>query len=171
VLQTSEPSRGRIGRFIREHVENRKRRLSYEVEALLFAADRFEHLRQIIKPALEKGRIVVSDRYLHSSLAYQGAEGVNLEWIREMNTFALKPDLCILLDVAPETGLDRLKRRRRTVFEVYTFQQKVRDIYLRLAEQGELAMIDANRSVEEVQREVSNLVQGILKKSGLSPLL
>lgn len=171
VLQTSEPSRGRIGRFIREHVENRKRRLSFEVEALLFAADRFEHIRQIIKPALEKGRIVVSDRYLHSSLAYQGAEGVNLEWISEMNIFALKPDLCILLDVSPETGLDRLKRRRRTVFEVYTFQQKVRDIYLQLAEQGELAMIDANRSVEEVQREVSNLVQGILKKSGLSPLL
>lgn len=171
VLQTSEPSRGRIGRFIREHVENRKRRLSYEVEALLFAADRFEHIRQIIKPALEKGRIVVSDRYLHSSLAYQGAEGVNLEWIREMNIFALKPDLCILLDVAPETGLERLKRRRKTVFEVYTFQQKVRDIYLRFAKQGELAVIDANRSVEEVQRDISNLVQGILNKSGLSPLL
>lgn len=166
VLRTSEPSRGRIGRFIREYVEHRRRRLSPEIEALLFAADRFEHVKQIIEPALKKGHIVISDRYLHSSLAYQGAEGVSPEWIREMNRFALEPDLCILLDVRPETGLGRVRRRRRTVFEVYTFQQRVRNLYLRFVEQGELVKVDADRLVDEVQKDITVLVQNLLGSRG-----
>jgi len=168
VLRTSEPSRGRIGRFIREYVEHRRNRLSPEIEALLFAADRFEHVKQIIAPALEAGRIVISDRYLHSSLAYQGAAGVSLEWIREMNRFAPRPDLCILLDVRPETGLGRMSQRRRTVFEVYTFQQRVRNLYLRFVEQGELVKVDADRPVDEVQQEVSSLVRNLLDGAGAS---
>ena len=166
VLETSEPSRGRIGMFIRKYVERRVRRLPTEVEALLFAADRFEHLKKIIEPALEEGRIVVSDRYLHSSLAYQGAEGTSLEWIREVNSFAPKPNLCILLDVGPETGLGRMRRSRRTVFEVFTFQQKVRNLYLQFAEQGELVKVSADRSVDEVQREISALVHELLGDRG-----
>ena len=166
VLETSEPSRGRIGMFIRKYVERRVRRLPTEVEALLFAADRFEHLKKIIEPALEEGRIVVSDRYLHSSLAYQGAEGTSLEWIREVNSFALKPDLCILLDVGPETGLGRMRRSRRTIFEVFTFQQKVRNLYLHFAEQGELVKVSADRPVEEVQMEISALVHELLRDRG-----
>jgi len=162
VLETSEPSRGRIGRFIREYVERRGRRLPADVEALLFAADRFEHLKKTIEPALEQGRIVVSDRYVHSSLAYQGAEGVSLEWVREVNRFTLEPDLCILLDVGPETGLGRMRRRRRTVFEVYTFQQRVRNLYLQFAEQGEMVKVAADGPVEEVQREISALVHELL---------
>ncbi|MFQ6053954.1 MAG: dTMP kinase, partial [Candidatus Bathyarchaeia archaeon] len=160
-----EPSRGRIGRFIREYSERRGRRLPPEVEALLFAADRFEHVRRIIEPALDGGRIVVSDRYIHSSLAYQGAEGVSLEWIRELNRFAPRPDLGILLDVSPETGLGRM-RRRRTVFEVYTYQQRVRALYLKFAEDGELVKVDADRPVEAVQRDVSALVRGVIEGRG-----
>jgi len=167
VLETSEPSRGRIGRFIREYVERRGRRLPIEVETLLFAADRFEHLKKTIEPALEEGRIVISDRYVHSSLAYQGAEGVSLEWVKEVNSFAHKPDLCILLDIGPETGLGRMRKRRRTVFEVYTFQQKVRNIYLQFAEQGELVKVAADRSVEEVQSEISALVRELLGDRGV----
>ena len=162
VLETSEPSRGRIGSFIRDYVERRGRRLPAEVETLLFAADRFEHLKKTIEPALEQGHIVVSDRYLHSSLAYQGAEGVSVEWVREVNCFAPKPDLCILLDVGPETGLGRMRRRRRTVFEVYTFQQRVRNLYLQFVEKGEIVKVAADRPVEEVQREISALVHGLL---------
>jgi len=169
VLQTSEPSEGRIGRFIREYAERRSHRLPPETEALLFAADRFEHLEQVIEPALHKGRIVVSDRYLHSSLSYQGAAGVSLEWIRELNRFALKPDLCILLDVEPETGLSRMGRRRRTVFEVYAYQRKVRDLYLQLAEEGELVKVEADRPVAEVQRDISALVQDLLGDRGAGP--
>jgi len=167
VLETSEPSRGRIGKFIRDYVERRGRRLPIEVETLLFAADRFEHLKKTIDPALEEGRIVISDRYVHSSLAYQGAEGVSLEWVKEVNSFARKPDLCILLDIGPETGLGRMRRRRRTVFEVYTFQQKVRNIYLQFAEQGELVKVAADRPVEEVQSEISALVHELLGDRGV----
>lgn len=166
VLRTSEPSRGRIGRLIREYSKSRRSRLPPEVEALLFAADRFEHVKRIIEPALEKGCVVISDRYIHSSLAYQGAEGASLDWLREINKFAQSPDLCILLDVSPNTGLGRIRRRRRTVFEVYTYQQKVRNLYLRFAEQGELVRVDADRLVDEVHQDISSLVQCTLKGRG-----
>lgn len=163
VLWTSEPSRGRIGRFIREYVERRKSRLPPEVEALLFAADRFEHIRRTVEPSLEKGRIVISDRYVHSSLAYQGAEGVSLKWIRDLNRFAPKPDLVILLDVSPETGLGRMRRNRRTVFEVYSYQQRVRALYLQFSSQGEMITVEAKRSVEEVQRDIAIILQDFLE--------
>lgn len=167
VLRTLEPSRGQIGRFIRRYVEHRKSRISPEVEALLFAADRFEHVKRTIEPALVKGRIVVSDRYLHSSLAYQGAEGVSLKWIKEVNSrFTLEPDLNILLDVSPKTGLGRMRRRRRTVFEVDAFQKKVRKLYLQFAEQGELIRVESDRPVEEVQKDINDLVNGLLKNMG-----
>jgi len=163
VLRTSEPSRGRIGKFIRAYVEHRERRLPPEIEVLLYAADRFDHLKRIIEPALERGEIVVSDRYVHSSLAYQGAGGLSIEWIRELNKFAMKPDLIILLDVPPETGLGRMRRRRRTVFEVYPVQQKVRNIYMQLVQKGELMSIDANRPFREVQADVYESVMNLLE--------
>ena len=126
-------------------------------------------MRRIIEPGLERGHIVVSDRYIHSSLAYQGAEGVSLGWIRELNMFAPRPDLCILLDVSPETGLGRMRRHRRTVFEVYTYQQRVRALYLQFAEQGELVKVDADRPVDEVQRDISALVQDLLRGREAGP--
>lgn len=164
VLRTTEPSRGQIGRFIREYMKRDWRRLPAETETLLFAADRFEHVRRVIEPALKSGRIVVSDRYVHSSLAYQGAEGARLDWIKEVNGFAPRPDLCILLDVVPETGMGRMRKRRRTVFETYTYQQRVRAFYLRFVEQGELIRVDADRPVDEVHRDISSLVQNTLEK-------
>ncbi|KON29332.1 hypothetical protein AC482_06795 [miscellaneous Crenarchaeota group-15 archaeon DG-45] len=163
VLRTTEPSRGRGGRFIREYMKRGRGRLPAEAEALLFAADRFEHVRRVIEPALRRGRIVVSDRYVHSSLAYQGAEGAGLDWIREVNGFAPRPDLCILLDVSPETGMGRMRRRRRTVFEAYAYQQRVRALYLRFVEEGELARVDADRPVDEVHRDILALVQKALE--------
>jgi dTMP kinase len=164
VIQTSEPSRGRIGKFIREYVESREIRLPPEIEALLFAADRLDHVKRIIEPALKRGKIVVSDRYTHSSLAYQGAEGLNIEWIEELNKFAIKPELTILLDVPSETALDRMKGRRKTIFEVDTVQQKVRNIYLKIARKGELVKIDANRSFKEVHTNVCLLVNNMLEQ-------
>ena len=124
VLQTSEPSRDRIGNFIRRYAERNDSRLTSETEALLFAADRFEHVKTVIEPALRRGRIVISDRYLYSSLAYQGAGGLEVDWIREMNRFAPKPDLGILLDILPEFSLQRVNRRK-TVFEDSDYLRKV----------------------------------------------
>ena len=162
VLQTSEPSKDRIGNFIRRYAERNDSRLTPETEALLFAADRFEHVKTVIEPALRRGRIVISDRYLYSSLAYQGAGGLEVDWIREMNRFAPKPDLGILLDILPEFSLQRVNRRK-TVFEDSDYLRKVRNIYLQLVEEGELVRIDADKPRKAVQAEVFSLVQELLE--------
>jgi len=86
---TVEPSHGQIGTFLRESYLYGNRRLSGIVEALLFAADRVDHVQNEILPALEKGAFVVSDRYLYSSLAYQGAAGLSLDWIEKINSHAI----------------------------------------------------------------------------------
>jgi len=162
VLQTSEPSKDRIGNFIRRYAERNDSRLTPETEALLFAADRFEHVKTVIEPALRRGRIVISDRYLYSSLAYQGAGGLEVDWIREMNRFAPKPDLGILLDILPEFSLQRVNRRK-TVFEDSDYLRKVRNIYLQLVEEGELVRIDADKPRKAVQAEIFSLVQELLE--------
>jgi len=162
VLQTSEPSKDRIGNFIRRYAERNDSRLTPETEALLFAADRFEHVKTVIEPALRRGRIVISDRYLYSSLAYQGAGGLEVDWIREMNRFAPKPDLGILLDILPEFSLQRVNRRK-TVFEDSDYLRKVRNIYLKLVEEGELVRIDADKPRRAVQAEIFSLVQELLE--------
>jgi len=161
VIQTSEPSKDRIGNFIRMYAERNDHRLTPETEALLFAADRFEHVMTVVEPALKRGRIVISDRYLYSSLAYQGAGGLDLDWIREMNRFAPKPDLGILLDLLPEFSLQRVERRK-TVFEVSDYLRKVRNIYLRLVEEGELVKVDADKPRKAVQEEIFSLVNELL---------
>jgi dTMP kinase len=165
VLQTSEPSMNGVGSFIKRYARSGGQRLPPETEALLFAADRYEHVKSIIEPALRHGRVVVSDRYLYSSLAYQGAAGVSLDWIREMNRFAPKPDLAILLDIHPEFSLRRVKRRR-TVFEAAEYLRKVREIYLQLSRQGELVKVDADRPKRVVQAELLSLAQELLESKG-----
>ena len=163
VVETAEPSRDRVGAFLKGYARSRGERLPAETEALLYAADRYEHVKKVIEPALRRGHIVISNRYLHSSLAYQGAAGVDLDWIRELNRFALKPDLGILLDILPEYSLHRLKRRR-SIFESADYLRKVRDIYLRLAREGELVRVDADRPRKIVQGELLPHVMDLLER-------
>lgn len=156
-VYTAEPSMGKIGRFIRKHCLNVEKRVSGVVEALLFAADRFEHLEWEVKPALNMGKIVVSDRYVYSSLAYQGAAGLDLEWIRNVNMHALTPNLAIFIDVQPETVLNRLKPKKSVMEKIET-QRKVREYYMKFVEKGELVKVDGNRSKAEVAEEILSLV-------------
>ncbi|MCW3989526.1 MAG: dTMP kinase [Candidatus Bathyarchaeota archaeon] len=156
VVETAEPSRGRVGTFLKGYAK-RKERLPAESEAFLYASDRFEHLKNVVKPALRRDQIVISARYYYSSMAYQGAVGVDLDWIREMNRFALKPDLAILLDILPEYSLHRLKRRR-SIYEDSDYLRKVRDIYIKLVNQGELVKVDADRPKRVVQGELLSMV-------------
>jgi dTMP kinase len=162
VLETAEPSKDLIGTFIRDYAERNSDRFTLETETLLFAADRYEHVRQVIAPALERGSIVISDRYFYSSIAYQGATGIDLDWIREMNRFAPKPDLGFLLDIPPESSLERVNDRAKTVFEVSDYLRKVRDIYLGMVERGELVRVEADRSRDEVGAELQELIDGLL---------
>jgi len=162
VVCTVEPSRGAIGRFIRNRILFERVRPSASVEALLFAADRIDHVQREVAPALAEGRVVISDRYLYSSLAYQGSAGLSLDWIQTINVHSLKPDLALFIDVSPEVVLGRL-RRKKSVMETLEIQQKVRSIYLRYAEKGELAKIEGGNSKKTVAREVLAVVCAFLK--------
>jgi dTMP kinase len=152
-VYTAEPSRGNIGTFIRNSILYREKRLSSVVEALLFAADRVEHVQNEVLPALRQGKLVVSDRYVYSSLAYQGAAGLSVEWIEKINEHALRPDLAIFIDVAPETVMRRLKPNR-SVMEKLETQRKVREIYLQFVEKGDLVRIDGNKPKNTVAKEL-----------------
>jgi dTMP kinase len=162
VICTAEPSRYKTGRFIRERCLYDEKRLPVEAEALLFAADRVEHVQKEILPALKEGKIVVCDRYLYSTLAYQGSAGLSLDWIRTINAAALQPDLAVFIDMPPERVLERL-RRKKSVMETLETQLKVREIYLKFVEKGELAMIDGDRLKEAVAEDLYRKVLGFLK--------
>jgi dTMP kinase len=161
-VYTAEPSRGKIGTFIRQSCLYGEKRLSSIVEALLFAADRFEHVESEILPALRQGRVVVSDRYVYSSLAYQGAAGLSLDWIEKINEHALRADLAVFIDVDPKIVMRRLKRTR-SVMENLKTQQKVREIYLKFVEKGDLVRIDGNKSKSEVAAGLLAVVLKFLK--------
>lgn len=152
-IYTAEPSRGKIGKFIKRHCLHGEERVSSIIEALLFAADRFEHVEDVIVPAIGKGKIVVSDRYVYSSLAYQGAAGLDLEWIEKVNEHAIHPDVAFFIDVKPEIVVKRLKPKK-SVMENLRTQQKVREVYMKFVENGELVKIDGDGSVQEVAESI-----------------
>ena len=164
VIGTAEPSRGEIGNFIEEYCLHGMKRVSSVVEALLFAADRFEHVEKEVIPALSEGKLVVSDRYVYSSLAYQGAGGLDLKWIRQINERAIRPDLAIFIDVEPEIVIQRLKPRR-SVMENLETQRRVREVYMKFVEKGELVKINGNKSEREVADEIMQVVLRFLAKA------
>jgi len=156
-IYTTEPSDGEIGRFIRRHVLRRERRVPAVVEALLFAADRADHTENVIKPMLQAGKIVVSDRYLHSSLAYQGATGLDIEWIRKINRSAIKPDLAIYLDVPVEVVMKRCVNNK-SVMEWPNIQRRVQNLYLQFVREGEMIPVNGNRPMEDAAKDILTLV-------------
>ena len=164
VMFTAEPSQGKIGAYIRKCCLYEDKRLPTEAEALLFAADRIEHLQSEIKPALENGKIVICDRYTYSSLAYQGSAGLSLDWIKTINSRALQPDFAIFIDVSPEKVLERLQRKK-SVMETLETQRKVREVYLKYVEKGELISVDGDKSKEAVAEALFDKVSELLKSA------
>jgi len=162
VVYTSEPSVGEVGKLIRSFVLDREDRVPAALEALLFAADRVDHLESVVKPLLKEGKVVVCDRYVYSTLAYQGAVGLNLEWIECVNRFALKPHLALLIDVPVDVVVKRLKREK-TVMETKRNQEKVREVYLKMVHDKRLMLIDGDKTVREVAKSVLVIVLGLLK--------
>ncbi|GLV48027.1 thymidylate kinase [Thermus sp. LT1-2-5] len=142
--------------------------LSPEAEYLLFSADRAEHVRKVILPALERGEWVVSDRYLDSSLAYQGhGRGLPLAWLLEvarLATLGLRPQRTFLLDLPPEEALRRVKDPDRLERLGLAFFHRVREGYLRLAEAEpeRVVVLDATRPVEAVQAEIQAHLRSLL---------
>ena len=159
VYVTREPSGGPIGRLIREWAL-RGGSIDPHVDALLFAADRIEHYRREIEPKLRENFLVVTERYVESSIAYQGAAGVSIEFVKYINSLVPRPDLTIILDVDPEIAIARIARRGGVEkFEHVSFLRRVREIYLRRAEEEGYPVVDASRPPEAVAREVANIIR------------
>ncbi|MGD6933088.1 MAG: dTMP kinase [Candidatus Bathyarchaeia archaeon] len=161
-VYTAEPSQGKIGKFIRKRLFEQER-MPTTVEALLFAADRIEHVQNTVVPALKEGKIVISDRYVYSSLAYQGSAGLSLDWIETINASAQKPDLSIYIDVAPEVVLERLRRKKSVMENLHT-QRKVQEIYQKYIQKGELQRVDGSKGKNEVLALLYAEVVCFLKK-------
>jgi len=166
-VYTTEPSRGELGKFIRTSVLQGKKRVPRVVEALLFAVDRVEHLEKMVKPALEEGKIVISDRCMYSSFAYQGAAELDLEWIEEINRMALPPDLAIYIDVPPEVVVERI-RRKKSVMERLETQRKVREVYMKYVKNGKLVAVDGDKRKGEVTRNILNVILDFLQNRNAS---
>ena len=163
-IYTTEPSRGALGTFIRSYVLEGEKRVPRVVEAVLFAVDRVEHLETMVKPALNEGKIVISDRCVYSSLAYQGAAGLDLEWIEKINSFALPPDLAIYIDVSPEVVVKRI-RRKKSVMERLETQRKVQEVYIKFVDKGKLVPIDGDKTKDEVEQDLLSLILNFLQKN------
>jgi dTMP kinase len=163
VVVTREPGGTPIGERIRGIVlDASAKEMDYKTEGLLYAASRAQHVAQVIRPELESGKILLCDRYLDSSLAYQGiARGLGEEDVLRLNVWATDetlPDLVILLHLDPEIGLSRTKGDPdRMEMEDMSFHKKVGEAYLQLAREfpSRFAVIDAAGTIDEVHRQVS----------------
>jgi len=164
-LGVREPGGTEAGEKVRAILKDQSVSLSPEAEALLFAAARSELVADVILPALEEGKVVVSDRYLDSSLAYQGgARGLGITDVEQVNHFAtrgLKPDLTFLLDLPPEDAAARSGESDRFEEEGTSLQEAVGAAYEALirADPDRWRRIDARRSPDEVHKLVMASVQ------------
>ena len=157
---TREPSKGEVGSFIKSLIDS-QRKTSPITETLLFTADRFEHLNSEVNPLLEKGRIVICDRYFYSTLAYQGAQGVDIQWVRVLNHFARKPDIVFYLDINPEIALKRIKKKR-SIFENKSLLQAARSIYMNLVEKDEMIRLDSSLQINQVSMQIMDHLKGLM---------
>lgn len=163
-VYTTEPSRGMYGTLLRNHILEGTRRAPVVVEAVLFAVDRVDHVASEVKPLLRKGKVVVSDRYVYSSIAYQGTSGFPTKWLKEINKQVMKPDLSFFIDVPPETVMERINRQK-SVMETLQTQKEVRKAYLRLVEEEGLLVIDGSGSKKEVAERIQKAVLKFLNRS------
>ncbi len=164
-LLTKEPSTGLIGGLIREALKA-DWHTSYKSLQLLFCADRAKHLEDEIEPALAKGKIVISDRYLFSTLAYGFAAGVDFRWLYNVNRVFRFPDLVIYVDIAPDISEARIEkgREKRELFEKRETLNKVRKAYLNLARRFKFKVVNGEQSVEDTRSEVDQIVDSFLSR-------
>lgn len=175
VLATKEPGGSEICKQIRSVIVNKNNtEMDTNTELLLYAADRAQHLSEIIEPALKDGYIVICDRYIDSNLAYQGvARGLGVDKIMNINKFInyRVPDLTIFLDVKPEIGLSRINKDKsrevnRLDLESLDFHNKVYKGYQKLIKDNpnRIISINANRKSEEILKDIITIVEKKIKE-------
>lgn len=167
---TREPGGTSISEKIRELILDRNNtEMDYRTEALLYAAARAQLVSEKIKPWLEQGKIVISERYVYSSLVYQGlGRGLGIDEVNEINNFGtagLKPNMVLLLDVDPEKALNRkldIDGGDRLENECISFHRAVYDGYKELAQlYPEIKTINAERTIEEIFDEIKNIINSL----------
>lgn len=175
---TREPGGISISEQIRDIILNKDNvEMDGRTEALLYAASRRQHLVEKVIPALEKGKIVLCDRFIFSSLAYQGyARGLGMDNVMEINHFAIEghmPDLTILFDIDPREGLNRIHKNderevNRLDLESIEFHEKVVEAYHILAKRYEhnTVIVDASKSLEEVKEAVAKEIITFIERKG-----
>jgi dTMP kinase len=161
---TQEPSNSEIGGILRKFLKNKD--IPACTDALLFAADRSLHYFNEIKSKLNEGCIVISDRYIESSIVYQSIQSdeISIEWVKEINKFAGEPDITIILDINPKISLSRKTQEDLEKFEDTTFLDKVRELYLKRAEQKGYHVINSDDIIEIVQEKIQEIVIDKLKE-------
>jgi dTMP kinase len=158
VVYFREPSKGKWGRKIKKkalHPDS----ISPEEELGLFLKDRRENVEKNLKPALQKKRVVILDRYYYSTIAYQGAKGIDEKLIRTMNEeFVVEPDLVFIFDIDPQKGLERIENRKKKdrLFEREDYLVKVREIF-RSFKGEKFIHIDALKSKKEISKEIEEI--------------
>ncbi|MGG7143849.1 dTMP kinase [Clostridium nigeriense] len=174
-IKTREPGGIKISEDIRSIIlDTKNTEMDRKTEALLYAAARRQHLVEKVIPELNKGTIVLCDRFVYSSLAYQGyARGIDIEEISQINKFAVgeyMPDLNVLFDVSPEVGLARINKNKdrevnRLDLEKIDFHKKVMEGYYKLVEENndKFAVINAEKSIDEVFGEVKEIIINFIK--------
>lgn len=177
VLQTREPGGVEIAEKIREVILNPAHtQMNERTEALLYAAARSQHFYEVVEPAIEKGKLVLCDRFIDSSLAYQGyARGIGMDEVLAINEFAIGkrfPDLTILFDIEPEIGLARIHAHRerevnRLDAESLSFHHKVREGYYEAVKRypHRIKVVNANNSIEEVTNDVWDILMSRMTES------
>ena len=179
VLLTREPGGTPVGNRLRAALLDAQEEVDPLTELLVFAADRAQHVRRVLRPALESGQVVFSDRYADATAAYQGAgRGFSPELISEiieLATEGLKPDLTLLFDLSVDDSTIRTRRRTngkqqgdRLDAEDEAFHTRVRDAYLRLAraEPGRVKIIETNQPLELTHERVKQVVMPFLTSRG-----
>lgn len=172
VLRTREPGGSEVGQLIRDIVLHHRGDIAPRAEALLYAADRAHHVATVVRPALERGDVVIQDRYLDSSVAYQGAGRVlDADEIRKLSLWATEgalPDLTVLLDLDPQVARTRLdaadKPFDRLEAEKLEFHVRVREAFLALAdaESARFIVLDAAASPSEIADAVRTRVASLV---------
>ncbi len=163
VVVTCEPTNGVYGQRIRELYKGRDV-VSREEELELFLADRRQHIIELIAPALAVGKIILTDRYYLSTVAYQGAAGLNTDDILEKNAFAPSPDLAILIDLAPQMAVARIQDGRGESlndFEHEDYLAKVNEIFHRI-NRPYIRWVDGALGVRGVQGQIMLEVEKVL---------
>ncbi|HFQ91032.1 MAG TPA: dTMP kinase [Desulfobulbus sp.] len=167
VVQTREPTDGEYGRRIRELYQDRGQ-CTPEEELELFTRDRRQHVRDCIEPALAAGRIVLTDRYYFSTVAYQGAAGCDPEQVFAANSFAPEPDLVLLLTMEPEQSLARIRELRGDTLNDFEQLDQLRRVARLFASFRHrcITRIDAAAPLDRVQAEIRRAVLELMDRRG-----